>query len=274
MRFLTPSILLFVALLLAPIAARAEEGETEKVAVDATGWGRFGVGTMIHHRKTTEMAMPGMAPRKTVRETRKTLVRITDTDYVVKVEQGSEGNWKTTEEKIAKTFDPGTLAGMLPLASGQAMKREALGKESVTVDGTAYECEKVKVTMKAGAFGGLPGGRMPGRGMPGRGKPGGAAGPTTTIWEHAEHGVLKMTSSGAWGMDMEVTKLDTPVKVGDVTLRCKASTMTMSQSGTTIKRLESADVPEDLVRSETTVKQGPMENRTVEELIGFVKKAR
>lgn len=274
MRFLTPSILLFVALLLPPIAARAEEGETEKVAVDATGWGRFGVGTMIHHRSTTEMAIPGMAPRKTVRETRKTLVRITETDYVLTVEKGSEGNWEISEEKIAKTVDPDAVAKMIPFASGLEKTREALGKESVTVDGKAYECEKVKVTMKAGALGGMPGGGMPGRGMPGGAARGGSVGSTTTIWEHAEHGVLKMTTTGGWKMDMEVTKLDAPFKVGDVTLRCKASTIAMSQSGMTIKRLESADVPENLVRSETTVKQGPMENRTVEELIGFVKKAR
>lgn len=267
MRHLMPSLLAVFCVLASPGAVRAEETEspTESEMPDAKGWGRHGVGTSIHHRTTTEATQPGAGTSKFVTETKKTLVRITDTHYVLEVVHTLAGRATTTEEKIAKTYTGDGFRRLVPFAAGIDMKREELGTENVTVDGKAYECEKAALTISMSA--------IAGRGVVGGGRPGGKESFTTTVWEHAEHGLLKMTSTGGWGMDMEVTKLDAPLTVGDVALSCKVSTLTSSRSGMTTKRFESRDVPEDLVRSETTIEQGRIENRIVVELIELVRKA-
>lgn len=233
------------------------ETHADEATDDASGWGRFGVDTMVHYRLTTEMTLPGRAPHRTVQETKKTLARITETHYVLKVETLLQGSWTTTEEKIPKDRTSGALSKIIPFAAGLDTKREDLGKEAVTVDGQAYECQKAKLIMTTAA---------------GPGPSGAARTITVTIWEHPRHGLLKMEPSGEWGMGLEVTNLDEPFRLGDVSLTCKASTLTQSRMHMTTRRLDSTEVPEDLVRSEMTMDQGPTKSRTVQELIAFTKK--
>ena len=113
MRILSVSVVVafvsFLLLLAVPIGA-------DEATDDASGWGRFGVGTMIHHRLTTEMTIPGMEPRKTVQETKKTLARITETHYVLKVETLVQGRWTTVEEKIPKDRATHALGKIVPFA--------------------------------------------------------------------------------------------------------------------------------------------------------------
>ena len=81
-----------------------------------------------------------------------------------------------------------------------------------------------------------------------------------------------MTSTGGWGMNLETTALDTEHEVGGRVLRCKASTL--SGQGVTSERLDCAEVPGELVRSETTIERGPLKSRVVTELVTFTPKPR
>ena len=263
MRHLTLPLLLIALLLGPPGVGRAEEGETGSEAAGYAGWGRYGVGTVVHHRTTTDSSHPGMKPQQIVTETKRTLVRVTDDHYVLEVETTVGDRTQTSEERVPKTGGPDALVRIVPFAAGTEQARKVVGSESVTVAGQAYACTKVERTFPCS-----PNARGSSCG-------GSGEGPTTfvtTTWEHPAHGILKMTSSGGWGMDLETSALDAQHVVGDRLLQCKASTL--SGQGVTAKRLDCREVPGELVRSDTSIERGPLKSRVVTELVTFTPQPR
>ena len=263
MRACSLALLFVICIVGLGIPVRAEEPATEEAEAEPQGWGRYGIGTMIHHRTTSDSSHPGMKPQQTVTEAKRTLVRVTDTHYVLAVEHTFGGRTQRSEEKIPKAAPPDALTRLIPFAGGSVKSRKVVGTESVTVAGTSYPCTKVELTFPSNPNA--------------RGSSCGGAGAadetfTTTIWEHAEHGILKMTSTGGWGMDLETTALDATFEIAGRRLACKASTLT--QSGVVSKRLDSRDVPGEQVRSETTIDRGPLKSHVVTELVAFVAKPR
>ena len=263
MRHPVISMLLFLALLGLSPGVRAEEPGAAGDDAEAQGWGRYGVGTTIHHRTTTESTVPGMEPQRILNETKKTLIRITDTHYVLESETTMAGRTQTSEEKVPKTGGPDALARVVPFAAGTVKARKVVGRESVTVAGTEYDCTKVELTFPCS-----PNARGSSCGGSGTGDDTFV----TTIWEHPTHGLLKMMSTGGWGMDLETAALDAEHEVDGRALRCKATTL--SREGMVTKRLDCREVPGELVRSEVSIEQGPMKSRALTELVAFTPKPR
>lgn len=263
MRPFVASMLPIVVLLAVSSGIRAEEEGAGPADAVARGWGRYGVGTAIHHTTTSESSTPGMEPKTSVVETKKTLVRITDTHYVLAVETTMAGRTQTSEEQVPKTGGPDALTRLVPFAAGTVQARKVVGPENVTVGETAYRCTRIELTFPCSPNA--------------RGSSCGGAGSgddtfTTTIWEHPEHGLLKMSSTGGWGMDLETTALDVEQAVDGRVLRCKASTL--SREGMVTKRLDCREVPGELVRSEVSIERGPMKSRVLTELVAFTPKPR
>jgi len=244
-------VLLFTA---APAPAGPGGAATGRMPV---GWDGFPVGTMIQHKTKSVVTVPGMpAPRQTVSEERKTLLRVTEKSYVLKVEtrEGS-GPWtskEVTEPRLSKE-DLKDMAARFRSAMGPGakVKLEDIGEESVTIEGKTYPCKTKRMTYQAGPMGEM----------------------SAKVWISEEHGMLKMKGSGMASITMEVKKLATPVTAAGHTFTCRQTEMKMGTMGGTTQRFESKDVPEGLVRTTTTMKQGPMSMENTTELVGFRKGA-
>jgi len=253
--------------LLGPTMAFAGDWKLEGWVKRKSTWAGFGVGTVIQRRSTDEMAMPGMpgGGRKTVQETRKTLLEVTPTDYVLKVEKRVNGKWIASEEKEPKVAGKGAAE----------VKIEEAGEENLTVEGTSYSCKKRKVSDLSALLGELAKGAPGRKGRAGMGMPSKASG---MIWENEKQGILKteihVTAMGrAMKVTLLVTRLKVSQKVGETTLRCRETTMTNSMMPGKTLMLQSAQVPERTVRTTRNVQMGPARVKHLDELVAFTRKA-
>jgi hypothetical protein len=205
----------------------------------------FGVGSFVHTKTTTKMSVPGApAMPEMVMENKQTLVKITDEAWIVKSEQGTGGSWMPGSE----ISFPRKFTGS-DKTSEMKIETEDLGTEKVTVEGTAYDCKKIKAK---GSFG------------------------TTTSWTNEKHGVLKSETEATGGntSTMTVTALAKKAKAGDKDVVCRevknVSKMSMGPvaSETTMVMLTSDAVPGHTVRSEMTT-SGQVSQTAVTEVIAF-----
>jgi hypothetical protein len=205
----------------------------------------FGVGSFVHMKMTTKMSMPGApAMPDQVSETKQTLVKITDEAWIVKTETKMGETWMTgTEFPWPRKVNPGEVT------KDVKVETEELGTEKVTVEGTAYECKKVRMK---GAFG------------------------TTTTWVNEKLGALKTETEtpGTGTTTMVVTALAKKAKAGDKEVVCREqkstskTTMGPITSETTQVILTSDSVPGHTVRMEMTM-SGQMTMSQVSEIIAF-----
>jgi hypothetical protein len=151
----------------------------------------------------------------------------------------------------------------VPFAAGTVKERKDVGRENVLVAGTDYACTKVELTFPC---------RVDARGSSCGGSDTGDDTFVTTIWEHPEHGLLKMRSTGGWGMNLDTIALGVEHEVDGRVLRCKETVL--RAEGMVTKRLDCRDVPGELVRSDVTVERGPLRSRAITELVAFTPKPR
>ncbi len=242
MRYL-PFVLAALALVVFAPPASAEDHwsfDSYLKQHNTSDWDGLGVGSMVHRKGFQEMSMPQMpAPQRQETEEKKTLVKITDEDFVIKVEQKQMGAWQT-EEKTE------------PKKKNWTHKVEELGTETVTIEDTEYECSKKKVQWMDGE----------------------TAKDTAVLYVNEKLGIVKMLVGDDQGVEIVVTKLDQEWTVGDVTLKGREMAMTIPTpmgklSGT--MRL-CPEVPDATIRQEIKSGQGPMQMHQVTELVAFVKK--
>lgn len=245
MRLRTTALALAVAaglLLLAPDALAGgwsfEDYLKEKSTSD---WESYGVGTMTHRRMSQDVVMPGQ-PRtpKMVMEEKQTLVEITKTEYVIKIETLEKGTWSTKTKREKKD-------ALLKA------KVEDQGTETLTLGGTAYPCTKKKVTWTKDD----------------------QIQEIAIVWTHAEKGILKMRARAEMDMTTTVRAFEATKKVGEVTLLGRTLDTTMiTARGMTLKgsTLRSLDVPGNLVRNELMGGGEGVRIHVLMELIGFTKK--
>ncbi len=204
-------------------------------------WEGYGVGTMTHRRITQVFRMAGQPdPKKTVAEEKKTISEITETEIVIKVESLESGQWTTTEEREKK-------------GDQLTPKVEDQGTETVTLDGTDYECAKKKVEWMKGE----------------------KLDETAIVWAHPEKGILKIKVTGKQDATLTVTDTDASWTVGEHALEGRVLAMTVTiQMGMKLKGKAhmSQDVPGSLVKNDLQGSQGPAKLAVVMELIAFTKK--
>jgi hypothetical protein len=228
--------LLAFALLLVPSVLAAAEPKF--------GWEGFGPGSYTLHKMTTKTEMPGAAVPEQAMEMRQTLVRVTETDWVVKTETKIGGQWMPGNEMTIPRKAPTDIPGVKP----EGQKPEELGTEELTIEGKKYSTKKTRLSV---------------------------AGGTVTSWTSAEEGTLKTeTAAGGNTSTMEVTALAKKVQAAGREFTCREMKMTASASGskTTTTMLMSSEVPMGIVRSETTNDMGAMKMKQVMELMSFEKK--
>ena len=241
MRHLTLGLAVAASLLLLAPAALAggwtlDDYLKEKPQSD---WADYVVGTMTHRRTTQGMVMPGQGPTNMVMEEKKTITEITETEIVLEVETLNAGQWTTTEERDEKDN------GLTPKITDE-------GKETVTLNGTEYPCEKKKIEWMKGD----------------------AVDEVVVVWSSADKGILKMKIQGEQDITITATELDGSWTVGEHTLKGRSFEMTMVTQGMTMKGKASMthEAPESLVRNELKGEQGPVKISVVMELIAFEKK--
>ena len=222
----------WVAAVVLGLAATSFAGETPIQGP----WDGFGVGSWVTTKQATAMA--GMPAQST--ETKQTLVKVTDAEYVISMEMKmGEMTMPAQELKI-----PRTAAGA-PTSDPKAVV-EDLGKEKVTVDGTDYECVKKKTTIDGNA---------------------------TLTWTHDKHGLLKLEGSTAQGgtTAIVVVKLAAKTTVAGKDLECRQTKVTSKTTGMDMETMmfECPGVPGRMVKSEMTMKQMGMESKTTTEVIAF-----
>jgi len=259
LRSLSFLLLLSIVLVMGSSTPSQAGDEAKKTVIEQkSAWAGHGVGSLVH-RKSTQTTPMG----KMVTEDKRTLVKITDTDYELKVESKTMVGWSKSvvrEPKVTKV-------------EVSADKSEDAGEETLTIAGKAYPCKKKK-TKDVGAL--IPGMPKPPGGRPGA--PGAGLTGAGTVWLHAKLGMLKseMTSSmmgQSVKITMTVTKLSVSKKVGETTIDCREMTMTNSMMpGGNIVTLTSPLVPGGTVRSEMSMSQGGMNMSRIEELVAWVKK--
>lgn len=226
-------------------SARAGDGWSLEDYLNARAqakWSGCGVGSMIHIRQTQTITMPQLpAPRKTVTETKETLLAVTDDGYKVKVETLNGGQW-TTSEKVE------------PKVAMEQSKVEDAGTGTVSVGGTDYPCTKKTVTMTMA--------NQPGQTQ------------TWTIWENADKGILEVDQKGAQDSSLKTEEFDAPVTVGDQSVSARKFALSMQIHGhaTTGTFWASTAVPGRFVRQEISGDQGPVKFEMKREVVEFLKK--
>lgn len=244
------ALLLLVTLGAAPL--EAGDWDFEHWTKRMSAWAGHGVGSMVHRRTTTNISHPQMpAPMKTVTEEKKTLVKITETHYVLKVENLAMGQWTTREEQVPKTAR----------ATSEA-KVEDVGEGSVTIEGKAYACKKKKYTGLQ-MDGGASAEEMPVS--------------SGVVWVHDSLGVLRIDSTtDMMGQSVtttwQVQRLDVSHQVGDTTLACREIALSNPMMGGKMTLLECPSVPGDTVRLEMKSDRMGATTSTVTELVAYVKK--
>lgn len=250
-----------IAIACMPGLSLGEDWSLDSCAKRTSIWSGFGVGTMIHHRTSTEMRIRGRpdAGGKTSTETRMTLVEVTETEFVVKVEEREDGQWIATQEKEPRGGEQ----------DGAGLEVKADGEESITIEGKSYPCKRRIVSDVSAVIGDPMTRREPG---PRKGEDGG------TVWEHETLGILKVeTSTTADGetatTTQVVTRLNVSHHVDDTEISCREMTWTTNMVGGKTVMLESAAVPGRTVLTTGEVKQGPITMTHIKELVGFTTKA-
>ncbi len=216
--------------------------EQWKAKANKHEWEGLGVGSMTHFKTTSTTkikAMPNMAATKNVIENKKTLVKITDTHLHFK------------EEMIMGGMPPQVTEKKEPRKTTTTYKFEADGTGKVKVGDTELECKRWKVTTTI--EGGTPS--------------------VGHSFEHAEHGVVQMTSSNA-GQTFKMTcsKLSTSVKAGSAEYKAREFTVKMAQQGGKGTMIWSHEVPDRTVKTTTVMDNAQMTMNSVRELVAFVKK--
>jgi hypothetical protein len=222
----------WVAAVVLGLAATSSAGETPIKGP----WDGFGVGSWVTSKDSTAMA--GMPAQST--ETKQTLVKVTDAEYVISMEMKmGDMAMPAQEVKIPR------IATGSPTTDPKAVV-EDLGKEKVTVDGSDYECVKKKTTLDGNA---------------------------TTTWTHDKHGVLKFEGSTANGgtTAMVVVKLSAKTTVAGKELECRQTKTSVKMMGADIETMafECDGVPGRATKSEMTMKQAGMETKRTSEVIAF-----
>ena len=185
------------------------------------------------------MEVPGQGSQKMVMEEKKTIKEITETEIVIEVETLNMGQWTTEEEREPK--DKGLTA-----------KIEDKGTETVTLDGTDYECVKKKIEWMKGD----------------------TLDETVVVWAHPEKGILKMKVKNENDISIVVTDLDASWTVGENELTGRVFEMEMTTQGMkmTGKASMTHDAPDSLVKNELQGGQGGMKISILMELIAYEKK--
>ena len=225
-----------VGLLLLAAPVLASDWSLEALLKNDPKWKGFGVGTMVHMRTTTEMTMPQMPTggRKTVKEQKETLVKVTDEAYVVKAESKSaDGKWEPLDEST------------IPKEKKSSAKVEDLGEGEVTVGGEKLACKRKKVTRTEG-------------------------GDVVTMvaFVHDKHGVVRIELDQ--GGAIQATKLSLQRKVGDMTLECRE--YALSGSGAKGRMILCLQVPDMTVYHELGRSQDGASYKQGMELVAFTKK--
>ena len=200
-------------------------------------WDGCGQGSWVQMKTTTKTVMPGMEVPDSVSESRQTLVKVTDAEWVVKMETKTGDAWGNGMEI--------TLPRVAPKGTEKdAPKPEDLGADKVTIDGKEYAVKKWKTTV---------------------------AGNTVISWTSDDQGLLKSESTGAdMSSTTEVTSLSKSAKVGDKEVSCRETkTVTKAQGAeNTTVMLTSDAVPGGSVRMEMSMAK-PTTMTTVTETTGF-----
>jgi hypothetical protein len=111
-------------------------------AAELNPWARFGIGSWKKVRAFSESLTDGKVETTSVKDTKTTLVEVTDTHYVLKVE--------TTVEVAGKKFvaDPKYLQqGYNGETNGQTVEIKKIGPGEVLIDGRKYPSEIRQVTV-------------------------------------------------------------------------------------------------------------------------------
>jgi hypothetical protein len=240
MRLGAPLVTFGLALALSSTAAAAPP------AAPGGMWDGYGPGSTVHTKMATSTEMPGMTMPPQSSEMKQTLVKTTDTEWVVKVEMKMGESWTTTENRI-----PRTAKGVEGVPD--APKPEEVGAESLTVDGKAYACKKWKMVVQ---------------------------GMTTVSWTHDEAGTLKTTMEGpSMASEMLVTSLAKKVTAAGRELTCRESTSRSKSEvqgqamQSLVVMLTTPEVPAHTVRMESVTEMGGMmKTRILMELVSFEKK--
>ncbi|MDA1194863.1 MAG: hypothetical protein O2894_06730 [Planctomycetota bacterium] len=241
--------------------ASAGDHDLAKMFERDSPWKGHGIGSVVHRRTTQDMKIPQMpgGGRKTVTEEKETLVQITETEYVLKVENKDDTGWRTSERRVPKVFR----------ADQKRAKVVDAGEETVTIAGKDYTCQKKTLADMSPI---IEGSSAAPKGRGGQAMPLGAG----AVWAHDTLGVLKMQMTmSAMGQQMTntmvVTNLSVARKVGDRTFDCREWTMTMSMGGTRVA-LEHPSVPGTTLLSTMTMSMQGFSMETREELLAYDKK--
>ena len=231
MRARAPLAVAAVLAVLAPLSFAAFEPKGE--------WDGFGQGSWVLLRSTTKTISPD-AHVDNVSEMRKTLVKVTDAEWTVRMETKKGDTWgEATPLTIPRVAPKGTPDPK------DMPKVEEIGAEKLTIDGKEYACKKQKITFM---------------------------GYVTLSWSSDEYGELKSETTEPDGSKStkEVTSLAKKVKVAGKDVTCRETKTVAKPAGvdTTIVVLGSDEVPGHLVRMETT-EAGASKMVTVTEVVGF-----
>lgn len=244
-------------------SATAGDYDFEKFTVRTSSWTGHGIGSMVHRRTTQDMKIPQMpgGGRKTVTEEKETLVAITETHYVIKVEtKAGPMGWRTTERREPK---------VVRMDLKRAQVKDA-GEESITIKGKTFVCQK-KTVADMGAFIASMGGEIKGRG--GRSVPVGSG----AIWVHPTHGVLKTSATMSMmgqklTTTMTATQLSVTKAVGGKDYTCREWTLEFGGMGGTRVSLQTPAIPGQTVVGTMTMSQQGFSMKTTEEIVSYVKK--
>ena len=199
-------------------------------------WDGYGVGTTVTMKQTMKVSMEG-AP-ETSTQSRTTLVKITDAEYTLKMEQEMGGQWMAPMEV--------PLPRKATAVAGEAPKPEDHGEEKVTVGGESIACKKTKSVV---------------------------ADTTTITWTNEKYGVVKSESSGAGDIKttMALTNVAKKVTVAGKEVECREQVVTSKGGGfdSTTTMLFCDKIPGSIARSESNSTSSGMTTNVVAEVTAF-----
>lgn len=233
-------VAMFVLLLGVSPAQAAGPYDVATLHEERPAWEGFGVGTMVQYRVTTTRGTDGGSVDSQSTEVKETLLKITDTAFEISKAHKAGADWS-----------PATTYSLQRRRAAPKRKIDEDGTEKIRVDGRDFTCRKLVVTTtRPGADGEV--------GVE-----------TATLWEHAEHGILKSEFKRERTTTILVTKLSVRRRVGSRELTCRAFRVQSGrQSGTW---LLCPDVPGRLVESRLKFEAGG--SRRIEKvLVAFEKK--
>lgn len=212
--------------------------ETSVLETGRIGWDGFAPGTWVQHRITPQPGLPKSERRETLlsRDEKGTRMRL-------QMHPEGQGEWPKGSESF--------LARVRP--EGVTLASKDLGVEEVEVDGKKVSCTKREIT---GVVAGKPI-------------------RTRAIWQDDTGAVLRWTQEDGdgWATTYQVLRPAVPFQVGERKLACreirktsKSSSMQMEFQST---ELWCPEVPDFVVRAETTQSMGPQKSTQVTELQAF-----